>query len=37
MDVIIALKLYIKQMIGDCGKGMKALLMDEDTACEKFE
>ena len=31
MDVIVALKMYLNQMISECGAGMKALLMDEET------
>mgnify|MGYP001791582773 CR=1 FL=1 len=31
MDVVYAVKQYITDMIGQCGPGMKVLLMDNDT------
>ena len=31
MDAIYALKLYLDQLVNECGIGMKALLMDDET------
>lgn len=36
MDVIKAIKLYINKMTGECGPGMKILLMDKETVSLLF-
>ncbi len=34
MNVTLAVKQYISQMIESCGPGMKVLLMDKETVSE---
>jgi hypothetical protein len=34
LNVIDAVRLYINQMIENCGESMKALIMDKETVCE---
>jgi hypothetical protein len=37
MNVIVAIRFYIKKMIDDSGNGMKILLLDKETVTKTFD